>query len=224
MQAILVLILTFLSVISCSPVTSFLLENDHGKTHLRRNDPTLPERAVFVQFTTKWYRKDNAGDLRALADLDAQDMRSSIYHTSIEIQGDGVTNGNIRIEVDINPDSALSTFDLEHVVHVKDYGTGSSQAAPVTRFAPNDRFIKVYPVGTVQINNADLLDTTGKGIVTDVWSPNRVYSTVNNNCIMLVGNLLGKLGIQPPAAIAGVFCRNRELCSNVHETRQGHCK
>jgi hypothetical protein len=203
MQVVLTLFLFFLSIVNSVPVEPSSRQNKNFKLD-RRTDG----RAVFVQFTTKWRRTDKSGTIRTLVDLDSQDMRASVYHTSLEIQGDGASNGNIRVEIDLYS-GLLPTDPIEYAVRIRDYGVGNSQAAPVTRYA-DDRFIKVYQAGTTSINNADLLDSTGKGIVADVWSANTQYSTIHNNCIDLVGNILKKMGLTPPPEIAGVFAETAD--------------
>jgi hypothetical protein len=195
------LLLSFLHLHSAK---SSLLHIRSWPTDLRRlvsrtGSTTQPPRDVYVQFSTSWSADASTALSDRLAQLDAQDLGSGIMHASLEVLGDGISNGNIRIEID-----ATGPAGFDFVVDVNDYGLGNPTDPPPSRFASNV-YVRSIKVGSVSLSNSDLLDQTGNGIVSEVWTTNPQYSTVTNNCIRLVSNLVDKLGLDPPPDVAQYF-------------------
>ncbi|KAI9889731.1 MAG: hypothetical protein M1814_005030 [Vezdaea aestivalis] len=201
MSAFPIFSIQFLILTLCA--SAALLPSAHLDSKIIPRDDVGSSRNVFVQFTTKLQDVDKQGVEYSLDALDTRDIRGSIYHAALEVQGDGVKNGNIRIEIDLF-DGLHDNDPIRHAVRVRDYGLGNPQDPPSTRFAYN-RYIKVFNVGTTQLSNEALLDTNGRGVVSEVWSPNRMYSTLTNNCIKLVGDVLTKMGVAHPPYLANVF-------------------
>ena len=157
------------------------------------NSPSLwervdaPLRDVYVSIAVDLsYLRD---EQKQIPTYDPQKFATIATHPTIDIVGDGISNGNFRTE--------LSLGDHGLCCVARDYGLHNSMEAPESRFNSKS-FIRSVKVGSIRINNRDLMDfETGKGIVTDLWARNPEYRLISRNCIDYVHELLEELRIDP---------------------------
>jgi hypothetical protein len=161
--------------------------------------PAALPRNVWVQFETAvLYRTRYGATMEIASRMTQAELENAQFSTlvggaSIVIQGDGQSNGNLRIELQ----QSMIGQDRK-VVQVVDFGIQNPMDAPLTRLAPDKpSYIVVHPAGTVQISNDKILDTNGKGLATDIWSKNTMYNTFENGPLKFIANMLEDLGVAP---------------------------
>ena len=182
--------------------------SSHTRLTLRKRDeePRTP-RKVFLLLTTKYQRKGLDGKTPTTVEAyDQQDIRAAIYHAALEVQGDGVKHGSMRVDIDIDgynltPDDSV----MRGLVRVRDYGLGNSIDAPVNHFSKFGLYTRAIEVGATNIGNDAILGTNGRGIVQSVWSKDTTYTMKAHNCISLTHDLMQEMGIKPPPSVAGIF-------------------
>ena len=127
------------------------------------------------------------------AQLENADFSNLVGSSSIVIQGDGQSNGNLRIGL-----QQTLIGGNQKTIQIVDFGVQNSMDAPETRLAADrPAYIVVHPAGAVQMSNDQILDRSGKGLATDVWSRNTRYNTFTNGPLSFSANMLKEMAATP---------------------------
>lgn len=147
-------------------------------------DPPLRDVYVQLSIPKRLFKPENPET------LSPAHFAMMVEHPSMEIVGDGVKNGNLRLEV-VGPSGRMPAFGPLAL----DYGTGNPMVPPVSRDTVTS-YVRAVKVGSLAIDNKDIFDpATGKGKMTDVWARNTLYNSKTKNCVNFVNDMLAELAV-----------------------------
>jgi hypothetical protein len=160
----------FTAVVNCRP-SSVISPNEEL---IERGSPPASGRNAYVRLV-----------MRLPAGTEPETMGGSHIdsHASIEFQGDGTTEGSFRVQIAM----ANSVRGLGYVVVGADFGVSNPVTAPISNTVYSGGteggvVTRVYQLGgTVQLSNDQLLDSSGNGLIKDLWAENPNYDLKMNS-------------------------------------------
>ena len=175
----------FIAIITCLP-SSIIAPT---KELIERASSPAPGRNVYVRLVMRLPAGTEPGTMGG-SHIDS--------HASIEFQGDGTTQGSFRVRIVM----ANSLRGLGYVVVGTDYGISNPATAPRSNTVYSGEIegglvTRVYQLGgTVQLSNDELLDSSGKGLISDLWAENPNYDLKENSANRFVQKIISKLGLK----------------------------
>ena len=154
-----------------------------------RDDDDAFLRQAFIELGAD-FKNRKTSDRRGIANFDPQKDATWATQPVLRIVGDGHLNGNLKVELSL-------AYTGDWCATVVDQGVYRSMDVPKSRFEGRI-YVKVKSLGNVLLNNKDILDvTSGKGIVTDVWSENPNYKVDTHNSLNFMNDLIKELKLDP---------------------------
>ena len=154
------------------------------------------------------------------------------FHSALQIQGDGIINGNLRVQIRYEFDEVHGP--LFYFLEAVEKSPSSSDSTLPKSYSDDTRIRRAITLDQkIDVSNAELIGPDGTGKIADVWAQNPSYKTGVNDCNVFVRNMLQKLGASLPEDIDDIFANKlpdaaarglvieREVVPLIHKVQKG---